>query len=173
MLFIFQWDENTNYFKLSKKKSGENEHKQEAVNLQEEALWGEDDNIESPCCIVSYRQLRGRNQQQTVLQSCTVMHISYMFLCVNYYVHMCMCVCSGDDDNSWQGQITEIECRPDDYTAVCMMALGVCGKYNMIIVHQIAPNLRAGISICINNSAVILINTHRHFFCLLQISAWP
>lgn len=99
------------------------------------------------------------------------MHISYMFLCVNYYLY----ICSGDDDKSWQGQITEIECRPDDYAAVCMMTLGVCGKHNMIIMHQIALNLSAAISIQfkiqVNNSAVILINTHRHFFCLLEISA--
>lgn len=54
----------------------------EAVNQQEEDLQGEDDNIESPCCIVSRWQPRGRNQQQTVPQSCTVARINHVYNCV-------------------------------------------------------------------------------------------
>lgn len=54
----------------------------EAVNQLEEPLQGEDDNIESPCCIVSCWQPGGRNQLQTVLRRCTVLHI----YCVNKIV---------------------------------------------------------------------------------------
>lgn len=56
-------------------------------------------------------------------------------------VYVYVCVCSGDDDKSWQGQITETEWIPDDYTAVCMMfqlpcptfRRVVCGKHMLIV----------------------------------------
>lgn len=101
----------------------------EAVNQLEEALQGEDDNIESPCCIVSCWQPRGRNQQQTLLQHCTVLHINGVYKCVCVLL-WCVCVrvfasthsvfAVGDNDKSRQGQITEIEWITDDYTAVCI-----------------------------------------------------
>lgn len=60
------------------------QHLQYAVIQQEESLCGEDNNIESPCCIVSLWQPRGRKSAaaETVPQSCTGLHQLCVYLCV-------------------------------------------------------------------------------------------
>lgn len=101
---------------------------QEDVNQLEEALQGEDDNIESPCCIVSCWQLRGRNQQQTILQRCTVLHINGVSKCVCIllqYVCACLFACTravclqlGIMINHGKVKLQKLS---DDYTAVCIL----------------------------------------------------
>ncbi len=130
---ICQIDEDRNYSKLKSWKSEENkriimmfpaQHLCQAVIQQEEALRGEDNNIESPCCIVSLWQPRGRNQQQLrpycrAAPDCASTMCA--FLCKIIMYELGVCVCSGDDDKSQQGQVTETKWgNPDDYAAVCM-----------------------------------------------------